>query len=318
MSRRVIIAGFGFLARNLAKAIEDNSLDIKIVGVSEIHGFIHDKEGIRIKELLKGKFNKHPKFRKGDSTELIKTAEADIMVELTPTNAKTGEPAFTHIKLALEKGMDVVTSNKGPFVTHFAEVMELAKKKGRRVRYDATVGGAIPSIIMVQDCLRGDEIESIYGILNGTTNYILSTMYHESRPFDNVLKEAQELGYAEADPTYDIDGIDAAGKLVILVNTIFGYDKKVSDVKVTGIRKVTPEAMKLAKEAHMTIKLICYADRDRMEVCPMLVPAYHPLNVEGTLNAFFIKTKLHGELTLVGRGAGKETIGAILNDILLS
>lgn len=313
MSKKIIILGFGFLGKNLVKTINESNLGITIVGISEIHGFIYDKEGISVNA---GRFEGHPRFRKGDSRELIKIADADMMVELTPTNATTGEPALTHIKLALEKGMDVVTSNKGPFVTHFREIMDLAKRKGKTVRYGATVGGATPSIIMVRDALRGDEIKSVYGILNGTTNYILSTMYHEARPFDNVLKEAQELGYAEADPTYDIDGIDAAGKLVILVNTIFGLDRKVGDVKITGVRKITQEAMKLAMESGMTIKLICYADRNRMEVCPMLVPIYHPLNVEGTLNAFFIKTRLHGELTLVGRGAGKETVGAILNDIL--
>jgi homoserine dehydrogenase len=314
--KKIIIAGYGFLSKNLVRSIHEQGLDLSVVGISEIHGYLYDPNGLRLKDVIEKKMDSLPSFKKGTTPDMIKEANADILVELTPTNAKTGEPGYTHIKLALEKGLNVVASNKGPFITHFQDIMRLSKQKGKSVRYDATVGGAIPTIALITDLLRGDQVESVFGILNGTTNYILSTMYHQNRPFDNVLREAQELGYAEADPTYDIDGIDAAGKLVILVNTLFGMDKKVDDVKVTGIRKINPEAMKLAAGRNMVIKLICYADKDRMEVSPMLLPADHPLNVEGTLNALLFKTKIHGDLTLIGRGAGKETVGAILNDIL--
>ncbi|MEM2648658.1 MAG: hypothetical protein QXS10_06270, partial [Candidatus Bathyarchaeia archaeon] len=163
--------------------------------------------------------------------------------------------------------------------------------------------------------LQGDRIIRLSGILNGTTNYILSRMFFEEISFDIALKEAQEKGIAERDPSYDVDGIDAACKIVILANALMGRDAKLEDVERVGIRGITQEAISLAKKANYAIKLIGTIDR-RLEVAPKLVPINHPLCVHGTLNAIHIETDLAREITLVGYGAGRETVSAILNDLV--
>jgi homoserine dehydrogenase len=153
--------------------------------------------------------------------------------------------------------------------------------------------------------------------LNGTTNYILTRMSKEGAPFDVVLREAQELGIAEKDPTLDIEGTDTASKITILANAILGMDAKLKDVKVAGIRRIRPEAIRLAQEAGYTIKLIGVAKRDLLEVGPRLVPLGHPLAVGGTLNAVTFETDLAREVTITGFGAGPwETSSALLGDLI--
>jgi len=180
--------------------------------------------------------------------------------------------------------------------------------------YEAAVGGAIP-IINLKSLLQADRILSIYGILNGTTNYILTKMTLEGVEFDVALKEAQELGYAESDPSYDINGFDTASKVVILANSLMNKSVSFKDVKVKGIEDITPDALELAKNHGYAIKLI--GDVDRLDVSPRLVPANHPLNISGSLNAVMLHTDVAGDLTLIGRGAGaKETSSAVLSDVM--
>lgn len=317
--KKIIVVGMGFLGRYLLRKIHENKIPIKVVGIADLAGYLYDPQGLELSKAIKAADSRKLDslgLEKGTALDLIEKAEADVMVELTPTNVKTGEPGFSHIMKALETGKNVATSNKGPFVTHFRKIIDKAEEKGLKVFYGATVGGAMPTISMPQNCMKGYGIEAIYGIVNGTTNYILSTMFHEERGFENVLKEAQEMGYAEADPSYDIDGIDAANKMVILANTFFGKNATVKDVKRTGISKISVEAVKLAKRNNRVIKLIAYVDKDRMEVAPMLLPVNHPLNVEGSLNAVVFRTDLANNLVLMGRGAGRETVATIINDIL--
>jgi len=157
----------------------------------------------------------------------------------------------------------------------------------------------------------------IEGILNGTCNYILTRMSEERMPYDLVLKEAQELGIAETDPTYDVEGIDSAIKLVIIANSIFGLDSTYKDVDVTGITKITPEALELANRNNCVVKLVCEARDGKLTVAPRLVPKRHPLAVGGTLNVASILTDLAGRITISGKGAGSiETASSILSDIL--
>ncbi|MEM2192707.1 MAG: homoserine dehydrogenase, partial [Candidatus Hadarchaeales archaeon] len=163
----------------------------------------------------------------------------------------------------------------------------------------------------------GNEIEEIRGVLNGTTNYILTRMAEEGAPFDIVLREAQELGIAEKDPTLDVEGIDTSCKLVILSNALLGEDARLEDVKRCGIRKITPEAIRLAKEAGKVIKLVGIARRGYLEVSPRLVPLEHPLAVGGTLNAVTLKLDLAREISITGFGAGpKETSSSLLGDLI--
>jgi homoserine dehydrogenase len=208
-----------------------------------------------------------------------------------------------------------VTPNKGPLVVAFNELTALAEKNNCELLYEGTVCGAVPVFSLVRECLQGDRVLRISGILNGTTNYILSKMYFEGTSFELALKEAQERGITERDPSYDVDGIDAACKALILANAVMKRDAKFQDVERVGIRGVTEEAVSLAKKSNFAVKLVGTIDKN-LEVAPKLVPINHPLCVHGTLNAIHLETDLAREITLVGYGAGEETVSAVLNDVL--
>jgi len=322
---KLILVGFGFIGKRLTEAIyQKRSLlnkidkDFRLVGVCARDGYAYDREGLSLEKLssLKRVSEYSPDFFRGKSSvELIENAEADLMVEATPTNIADGEPGLTHIRKALARGMHVVTANKGPLVVAFRELTALAKREGVELKYEATVAGAIPVFSLVNECLQGDRILKISGILNGTANYILSRMYFEGTSFELALREAQERGITEKDPSYDVEGIDAACKVVILANALMGRNVKFRDVERVGIRRVTPEAVSLAKKSGYVIKLIGTIDKT-LEVAPKLIPETHPLCVHGTLNALHLETDLAGEITLIGHGAGKQTISAVLNDII--
>jgi len=321
----VIIVGFGFIGRELVKAFHDKvdeirriDKDFKVVGASDSKGYLYNDWGLDLKRLssIKRLSDYSADYREGGSTEeLIESGNVDLMVEATPTNIKDGEPGLTFIRKALSKGIHVVTSNKGPLVVAFKELTSLAEKKDCHLLYEGTVAGAIPIFSLVKERLRGDKILRISGILNGTTNYILSRMYFEGTSFELALKEAQERGITERDPSYDVDGIDAACKVVILANALMNRDVKFEDVERTGIRRVTQEAVSLAKKSNFAIKLIGTID-SQIDVAPKHVPINQPLCVHGTLNAIHIEADLAREITLIGYGAGKETVSAVLNDVL--
>jgi homoserine dehydrogenase len=194
---------------------------------------------------------------------------------------------------------------------------EAAEDNGVFFRYEATVGGAVPIFNLIHESLAGNRVIGIEGILNGTTNYILTRMAEERLTYELVLKEAQELGIAETDPKYDVEGIDSACKLVIIANSVFGKAATYRDVEVTGITKITPEALELASKNNYVVKLICEAGNGTLTVAPRLVPKKHPLAVGGTMNVASILTDLAGRITISGKGAGSiETASSILSDIL--
>ena len=322
---KAIIVGFGFMGRDLARVLHEKSDivakfdgEFKVVGVSNSKGYIYEKKGLDLEKLLKtealsdyGKsFNAG-----GSSLELIEKSGADLMVEATLTRIQDGEPGVTFIKEALGKGIHVVTPNKGPLVVAFKELTALAEKSSCEFLYEATVAGAVPVFSLVRECLQGDKVQRISGILNGTTNYILSKMYFEETSFELALKEAQERRICERDSTYDVDGVDATCKVVILANALMKRNVKFGDVERLGIRGITQEAVSLAKKANYAIKLVGTIDGN-LQVAPKLVPINHPLCVHGTLNAVHLETDLAKEITLVGYGAGKESVSAVFNDVL--
>jgi len=328
---RIVLIGFGNLGRGFSRVLlhkarflsTNYGLEPHVVAVVDEYGAAVDADGLDLKKLLKtaerkGAVTGYPGAEKGrQALDVIEKEEADVVFELTPTNIKTGEPGLTHIKAAILTGRHVVTSNKGPLVIAFRELDRLAAKKGVEFRYSAAVGGATRVISLAKKLLTANEIHAIRGVLNGTTNYILTRMSKEGAPFDVVLREAQELGIAEKDPTLDIEGIDTACKITILANTILGMNAKLKDVKTTGIKRVRPEAIRLAHEAGFTIKLIGVAKRGLLEVGPSLVPLGHPLAVGGTLNAVTFETDLAREITITGFGAGpQETSSALLGDLI--
>jgi len=186
--------------------------------------------------------------------DVIESVEAEAMVEATPTNIKDGEPGLSHIKTAFKTGKHVVTTNKGPLALALPALTELANYNKVYLKFSGTVGAGTPVLELAKKCLLGDRIVSIRGILNGTTNYILTEMDEKRITFQQALENAQKLGYAESDPSMDVDGIDAACKLVIMANWIMNKKVTLKDVGIQGIRNVTPQALKEASKRSCTIK----------------------------------------------------------------
>ena len=202
-------------------------------------------------------------------------------------------------------------------ISHDANVSLVKLIIGVEFKYEASVGGSMPIINFTRDTLASCEIKSIKGILNGTTNYILSRMTSEGSDYEVILKESQELGIAETDPTQDVEGIDAACKTVILANSLLGIDATYSDVKVEGISNINAQAIELAKKDDYLIKLIAEVSPDNLQVSPRLVKRGSSYDVSGTLNMATIKTDLADEVSVIGLGAGSlETASAMLTDLI--
>lgn len=254
-----------------------------------------------------------------NAERIVREAEYDILVEVTPTNALTGEPALTHTRIALMRGKHVVTSNKGPVSLAYRELHALAEAGHVGFLFEGTVAGAVPIMNGLRHGLAGNRVKALFGVLNGTCNYILTRMEEEGLTYPQALAEARDLGYAEADPTSDVNGTDAAIKLVILANTMLGMDVTLNDVARTGIDGLTAEALRIADTTGHTIRLIAsiHLDKRMLEVSPRLISKEHPLVVDGTLNAVTVNTELAGPITFIGRGAGSvETASAVLSDLL--
>lgn len=328
---RVVLIGFGNLGKGLSHIFIQKAsflrrsygLIPRVVAAVDEFGTAVDEKGLNLARLLeaaerKGTVAALKGGKRGKrALQVIEDVEADVVYELTPTNIKTGEPGLTHIKRAMQAGRHVITSNKGPLVVAFRELDSLAKRCGVEFRYSASVGGAVPVIGLARKLLAGNEIREIRGVLNGTTNYILTRMSTEGTPFEVVIREAQELGIAEKDPTLDIEGVDTSSKLVILANSLLGMNAKLKDVKRAGITQVGPEATRLAQESGQTIKLVGVARRGSLEVGPKLVPLGHPLAVGGTLNAVTFELDLAREISITGFGAGpQETSSSLLGDLI--
>ncbi|MCG7854926.1 MAG: homoserine dehydrogenase [Methanoregulaceae archaeon] len=317
---KIAILGMGAVGRGILEMVDGKDLGLTVTGLADSKSGLMDKDGIHIEEVLSAKQERGYCGDKSlSATDIVERADYDVLIEVTPTDAKTGEPATGFIKKAIGRGKNVVTSNKGPIALHYAELQSQARKHRVAVRYEATVGGAIPVMHTLQHGLAGNRVLAVFGILNGTCNFILTRMAAEGLTYDQALLEAREMGYAEADPTYDVKGIDAAIKLVILSNTIWKRNVKLGDVDITGIDMLTTDALRLAEEQNSTIRLIAEAvpERGILRVAPRVLPKNHPLVVEGSLNAITIETDMAGEVTLIGKGAGsRETASAIIGDVL--
>ncbi len=324
---KVFISGFGTVGQGVFELLLlkldllDSMGGVKVVGIMDSKSYTVDNDkgvcglcAIGGKK-LSGKVGKVD--RNGmEGKDVLDQADYDVLIECTPTNIEDGGEGLRNIRHALEKGKDVITVNKGPLALKFKELSDLAKKNGCIMRYEGSVGGAMPIINLCNEALVGQKIRSIKGIFNGTCNFILSRM-DSGMPFQQALKEAQQLGYAEADPTYDIKGIDSACKVTILANAVFGRDVTIKDVSITGIDTITEEAIALAAENDMVIRLIGEISDSRLSVSPRLVPKGHPLSLAGTLNMAVVETDCAGPITVSGRGAGRqETASAILSDLI--
>lgn len=319
------IIGFGAIGQGVAEVLlikeeylKSIGLEVKVVAVADSKGASVNPQGVDLADCLSRKRKSGTVALENiTGIEVIRSINHDLVIETTPTNIETGGAGLQNMFAAFETGKDVITSNKGPLTLKYRELIEAAKASGSKFRFEATVGGSMPIINLANEVLAGNRIISIKGILNGTCNYILTRMLEERASYTDILAESMELGIAETDPTYDVEGIDTACKLVILANAIFGLDTTYKDVEVKGITKITPEALEMAYERGHVIKLIGEVSREKIQVAPRLVPIKHPLAVGGTLNVASVYTELAGEITVTGKGAGPiETASAILSDLI--
>ena len=328
---KVIIMGFGSVGQGVAKTISmkkesiesKTGVKVEIVAAADSSTSAICQDGLDEELLLetkntKGKLSAYPEYGSDiNGLDVLDAVEYDCLIEATPTNIVDAEPALSLTLKAFEQGKHVVTSNKGHLALKFKEVTQAAEKAGVEFKYEASVGGSMPIINFTKETLASCEIKSIVGILNGTTNYILSRMTSEGSSYEDILKESQELGIAETDPTQDVEGIDAACKTVILANSLLGIDATYSDVKVTGISDISSEAIELAKKDNYLIKLIAEVSPDNLQVSPRLVKKGSAYDVSGTLNMATVKTDLASDVSVMGLGAGSvETASAMITDLI--
>jgi homoserine dehydrogenase len=339
MKRRIVLIGCGVVGQGFLTILRDKERLLRetydfepvLVAVSDkLKGSIMAEGGIDIPAFIShveagrdiGAFAAPGAATGLDAVETIKRATADIMVEVTYTDIKTGEPAATHMREALAKGMSVATTNKGPATLHFEELCELADQNGAMFRYEGVVLSGTPVFDLLEYCLAGNDVKEVRGILNGTTNFMLTKMEKEGMAYDEALALAQKLGYAEADPTADVEGFDALAKVVILSNVVLGGNIGPEDAERIGISGITIEDIRQAKAEGKRYKLIGSTrkegDRIIASVKPEKLRLSDPLaGVEGAVNALTFRTDLSGDITIQGAGAGKiETGFAIMIDVL--
>ena len=328
---KIIIMGFGSVGQGIAQSIalkkamikDKYGVELKVVAAADSSSSAINQDGLEEMLLIhsknsEGKLSSYPDYGSEVSgLDVLDAVEYDLLMEATPTNIETAEPALSLTHKAFKQGKDVVTSNKGHLAIKFKEITKAAEDNGVEFKYEASDGGAKQIIKFTRETLSSCGIKSIIGILNGTTNYILSRMTSEGSTYDITLKESQELGIAETDPTQDVEGIDAACKTVILANSLLGIDATYDDVEVNGISNITSHAINLADKDGYLIKLIAEVSPNTLKVSPRLVKKGSTYDVSGTLNMATIKTDLAGDVTVMGLGAGSlETASAMLTDVI--
>jgi homoserine dehydrogenase len=326
---RLAIIGFGTVGGGFTEILAAHpDLDMRVVAVSDLlKGAVYHPDGLDLKALLAASrdLNTYPDqpglVRGLDALKTIAETNANAIVEASFTDLKTGEPAISHVRAAFMAGKHAIITNKGPVALAYRELADLAKAHNVYFGYEGTVMSGTPSLRLARVALQGCVIKSAKGILNGTTNYILTQM-EAGNAYAEALAEAQRAGYAEADPTGDVEGFDAAGKLVILANTIFGVSLRMEDVDRTGIMGLTPVDIEAARKEGERWKLIAQVIRTQEGIVASVKPTRlryaDPLaGVGGVTNAVTFDTDLLGPVTLIGPGAGRTQTGfAVLSDLL--
>jgi len=337
---RLSIVGFGVVGQGLAELLytkkdflqQQFDLAVTLVGVANAHyGFIYREDGLDIPMLLEMAASRQPITQHPDvqhweyALEGLQATQADMLAEATGTNLHDAEPGMSHIRAALMKGMHVITANKGPVALAANDLLALAQQQHVQLRMEATVMAGTPVLSTIQQGLAGSRVRVVRGILNGTTNYILTAMA-EGREYAEVLKEAQAQGYAEADPTADVEGYDAVAKILILATLAFGHSLKPDQVLRQGITSITKEQMVHAAHNHARIKLIASLKVAselgntplEARVKPVEIPLSDPLaHVNGSMNALTLQTDTLSSVTIIGPGAGRlETGQGLLSDLI--
>ena len=331
---KIVYVGFGIVSQGLAEIILrnnsvlplDKNIEVQTVGILDtIKGSKLDTKGINMQHILANANNGDYSLLTEnilDIPKAIQEINADIVIEASFTDIKTGQPAISHIETALNSDKHVVTTNKGPFALAYEEIFNLAKLKRKTLAIEGTVMSGTPIINVLNTGLLGSDITAVSGIMNGTSNYILSKM-EVGMTYNDALSQAQKLGYAEADPTSDVEGLDTLAKVIILANVVFDVQLIQEDIEVKGISKITLSDVQEAAADNKRWKLIGSVWKDDKgivhgSVCPKLIPMNDSLyNISDATNALKITSNILGDTTIVGAGAGKiETGFALYNDII--
>ncbi|WP_312907023.1 homoserine dehydrogenase [Natronosalvus caseinilyticus] len=309
---RLAILGAGAVGGSVAELAGEYGHEVVALANSS-RAAVADDEELDVESALERAASDEP-LGSSDPDRVFET-DYDVLVEATPTTLGEAEPGFSHVERALADDRHVVLANKGPVAERYEDVRALERESAGSVRFEAAVGGAIPVLSTIEDCTP-QAVTAVRGVLNGTANFILTRMAAEGLEYEHVLAEAQDLGVAEADPTFDVDGTDAALKCVILANVLADGGFSLEDADVTGIQDVPPSALELAAEDGRTIRLVGEATREGVRVGPRLVPENGAMAVSGTRNIVQIQTRHAGDLYSSGRGAGgPETATAVLSDV---
>ena len=338
--QRIILCGFGKVGQAFAWLLHERrellqrryALELDLVAVVDIGGAALAPRGLPMippAELLAhvkagGTVEGFGNFGMPGATgeAVIDSLGADLIVEATPTDLTTGEPGLRHMRAALRRGLHVVAANKGPLVLCYAELQALSQQYQGQIYMSAATAAGLPTLDVGQTCLAGAQILSIEGILNGTTNFILTKMQDEGYQYLDGLQEAQARGIAETDPTLDVEGFDTANKLILLSNTLLGTGYGPNDVSRRGITDITPQTVLDARHAGKCLKLIGRADlshgRVRLSVAPEELALDHPLaTVQGAEKAVTYETDTMGRVTVMGgHSSPTGAAAALLKDII--
>ncbi len=325
---RIIVCGMGVVGQSFLRLLISSSnllyknygIKPRVVACIDSRGIAYSQTGLDLERVLmvKEKYGEVSRYSEAifNADNYIENIDAEVLLELTPTNLTTAEPGLSHVISGLRTKKNVITVNKGPLALSFSSLVELSEYNNVMLRFSGTVGGGTPVLDFAKHCLKGDRITSFTGILNGTTNYILTKM-GDGLHFSEALEDAKEKGYAEANPSLDIDGDDAAAKLVIMANWIMGYKVTLKDVDKTGITKVEQEEIIKAANERKSLKLIANCDKDSLFVRPIPISRDDPICVNGTLNAVTFRSEHSGAQTIIGKGAGgMETASSVLRDLI--
>ncbi len=336
MKMRLAFVGFGNVARAFARQLDSRAKMLADeLGVTwqttaiatANHGCVVSDEGLNLDKAIKmAELGESLVALKGataclDSMDVIKRCNADLLFETTPLDPQAGEPAVSHIRNALKRKIHVVTANKGPVAFAFKELKALAIEQGAHFRFESSVMDGAPVFNLAEYCLPAAKITALSGVLNSTTNMILSGM-ESGRPFDESLDEARRLGIAEANSDYDLDGWDTAVKMIALVQVLMGIDVRLAEVDRTGIRDITPDVLQSAAQKGSVVRLMARAEKAaggvKIKVAPENVPLTSPFgSVRGTSSLLVIKSDLMGEIGIYEEAPGiEQTAYGLLSDMM--
>lgn len=331
----IVLMGFGNVGQAFLRIVHEKKescrkrygLDIRHYAIFRRGGALYSSQPLDIREILErylssDSFKNNPHWKKElKLKDVIEFLSPGVLVECTPSNLDSGEPGLSHIRFALDRGWHVVTANKGPLVCDFRGLKEMARRNGLALKFSGATAAALPTLDVALYSLAGTEIRRIEGILNGTTNYILTRM-KEGADYLDALQEAQSKGIAESDPSLDVSGLDTASKVLIISNAVLQTDFSLDDIKIEGIERISPHLFDQGKRKDKALKLLgrCVKEgkKYRLEVSLDLLDSSHPLfGVDGTAKAITFQTDTMNSITVNGGKSDPKGTGAsLLKDIL--